>query len=169
MGGVIDNIAQSALDSVLWQSRVRVCRGGLVLIGCPLTSFVFLSWGCHHGGRVLGRCGGPGANGGSEGDRLNRCQSKVGFGVTGWGSGWRVKVPDGYAQGQVREREGGHDGDRIDSWRGSQERYLTNGIMTRRDSFELIEAWGNRPGRIEGFGDTNCRRRARRRRSGWRR
>ena len=100
MGGMTDNIAQSALDSGLWRSRRgRVYRGGLVLIGCPLMSFAFLAWGCHHNGRVLGRCGGTGGNGGSEGDRLNRCQSKVGFGVTGWGSGWRVKVPDGYAQG----------------------------------------------------------------------
>ena len=36
---------------------------------------------------------------------MNRGQSKVGFGVTGWGSGWRVKVPDRYTQGQVGERE----------------------------------------------------------------
>ena len=168
MGGVTDNIAQSALDSVLRRSRRgRVCRGGLVLIGCPLASFAFLSWSCHHRGRVLGRCRGPGGNGGSEGDRLNRCQSKVGFGVTGWGSGWRVKVPDGYAQGQVREREGGHDGDRIDSGRGNQERYLTSGIMTRRDGSEMVKAWGNRSRGIKGFRDTSCRRRARRRRSGW--
>ena len=106
---------------------------------------------------------------GSEGDWLNRCQSKIGFGVTRMGSGWRVKVPDGYTQGQVREREGGHDGDRIDSGRGSQERYLTSGVMTGRDSSEMVEAWGNRPRRIKGFRDTSYRRRARRRRSSWRR
>ena len=144
MGGMTNNIAQSALDSTLWRSRrCRVRRGGLVLIGCPLTSFSFLARGYHHRGRVLGRCGGPG---GSEGDRLNRCQSKVGFGVTGWGSSWRVNVPDGYAQGQVREREGGHDTDRIESGRGSQESYLTSRIMTRRDGFEMVKAWGNDPG-----------------------
>ena len=98
---------------------------------------------------------------------MNRCQRKIGFGVTRWGSGWRVKVPDGYAQGQVGEREGGHDGDRIDFGRGSQERYLTSGIMTRRDGSKVVEAWGNRPRRIEGFRDTSCRRRAKRRRFGW--
>ena len=44
MGGVTDDIAQSALDSRLWRSRRgRGCRGGLVLVGCPLTSFAFLS------------------------------------------------------------------------------------------------------------------------------
>ena len=71
---------------------------------------------------------------------MNRCQSKIGFGVTRWGSGWRVKVPDGYAQGQVRESEGGHDGDRKYSGRGSQERYLPNREMTRRDGSEMVEA-----------------------------
>ena len=100
---------------------------------------------------------------------MNRCQSKIGFGVTRRGSGWRVKVPDGYTQGQVREREGGHDGDRIDSGRGIQERYLTRGIMTRRDGSEMIKAWGNRSRGINGFRDTSCRRRVRRRRFGWRR
>ena len=50
---------------------------------------------------------------------MNRCQSKIGFGVTRRGSGWRVKVPDRYTQGQVREREGGQDGDRIYFGRGS--------------------------------------------------
>ena len=75
---------------------------------------------------------------------MNWCQSKVRFGVTRRGRGWRVKVPDRYTQGQVREREGGHDGDRIESGRGSQERYLTSGIMTRRDGSEMIKAWGNR-------------------------
>ena len=34
MGGVTDNIAQSALDSALWQSRRgRFFQGGVVLIG----------------------------------------------------------------------------------------------------------------------------------------
>ena len=98
---------------------------------------------------------------------MNWCQSKVGFGVTRWGSGWRVKVPDRYTRVQVGEREGGHDGDRIDSGRGSKERYLTCGIMTRRDGSKMVEAWGNQPRRIEGFRDANYRRRARRRRSGW--
>ena len=141
MGGVTDDIAQSALDSGLWQSRGgRGCRGGLVLMGCPLTSFAFLSRGWHHRDRVLGRCGGLG---GSEGDRLNRCQSKVRFGVTGRGSGWRVNVLDGYAEGQVREREGGQDGDRKYSGRGSQERYLPSRVMTRRDDSEMVKAWGN--------------------------
>ena len=151
MGGVTDDITQGA-RICRWR-RSRVSRGGLVF-GCPLASFSFLSWSCHHRGRVLGRCGGPG---GSEGDRLNRCQSKVGFGVTGWGSSWRVNVPDGYAQGQVREREGGHEGDRIDSRRGSQERYLTSGIMTSRDGSKMVKAWGNRPRRIQGLMTTNCR------------
>ena len=54
-----------------------------------------------------------------------------------------IKGPDRYAQGQVREREGGHDRDHIDSSRGSQERYLTSGIMTRRDGSEMVKAWGN--------------------------
>ena len=87
--------------------------------------------------------------------------------MTGWGSGWRVKVPDRYTQGQVGEREGGHDGDRIDSGRGSQERYLTSRVMTRRDGSEMVKAWGNRSRRIKGFRDTSCRGRARRRRSDW--
>ena len=72
---------------------------------------------------------------------MNQCQSKVGFGVTRRGSGWRVKVPNGYAQGQVGEREGGHDRDRIDSGRGSKERYLTSEVMTRKDGFKMVEAW----------------------------
>ena len=44
---------------------------------------------------------------------------------------------------------------------------MTSRIMTRRDGSEVVEAWGNRPRRIEGFRDTSCRRRAIRRRSGW--
>ena len=48
-------------------------------------------------------------------DLLNWCQSKIRFGVTRLGSGRRVEVPDGDSQGQVREREGGHDGDRINA------------------------------------------------------
>ena len=88
---------------------------------------------------------------------MNQCQSKVRFGVTGRGSGWRVNVPDRYAEGQVREREGGQDGDRKYFGRGSQERYLPSRVMTRR----------NRSRRVKGFRDTSCRGRARRRRSGW--
>ena len=98
---------------------------------------------------------------------MNRCQSKVGFGVTRQGSGWRVKVLDGYTQGQVRERKGGHDGNRIDSRKGSKERYLTSGVMARRNGSKMVETWWNRPRRIEGLMGTNYRRRARRRRSGW--
>ena len=74
---------------------------------------------------------------------MNRGQIHVGFGMTRRGSSRRVEVPDGYDQGQVREREGGHDGDRIDSGRGSQERYLTSRVMTRRDNFDMVKAWGN--------------------------
>ena len=70
---------------------------------------------------------------------MNPCQSKVGFGVTRWGSGCRVKVLDGYAQGQVRERKGGHDGNRIDSGRRSKERYLTSRVMARRDGSKMVE------------------------------
>ena len=70
--------------------------------------------------------------------------------MTRRGSGWRVKVPDGNAQGQIREREGGHDGNRRDSGRGSKERYLTSGVMARRDSSKMVETWWNRPRRIEG-------------------
>ena len=98
---------------------------------------------------------------------MDRCQSHVGFRVTRRGSGWGIKVPDRYAQGQVREREGGHDRDRIYSGRGSQERYLPSREMTRRDGFEMVKAWGNRSRRIKGFRDTSCRGRGRRRRSGW--
>ena len=116
MGGVTDDITQGT--RFCGRGRSRVSQGGLVF-GCPLASFAFLSWSCHHRGRVLGRCRGHGSNRGSEGDRLNRCQRNIGFGVTRRGSDWRVKVPDGYTQGQVREREGGHDGDQIDSGRGS--------------------------------------------------
>ena len=116
MGGVTDDITQGA--RVCGRRRSWVSRGGFVF-GCPLASFSFCSWSCHHKGRVLGRCKGHGSNGGSKGDRLNQCQSEIGFGVTRRGSGWRVKVLDGYTQGQVREREGGHDGDRIDSGMGS--------------------------------------------------
>ena len=98
---------------------------------------------------------------------MKQCQSKVRFGVTGRGSGWRVNVLDGYAEGQVREREGGHDGDRKYSGTGSQERYLPSRVMTRRDGSKVVKARGNRSRRIKGFGDTSCRGRARRRRSGW--
>ena len=74
---------------------------------------------------------------------MNWCQSYVGFWVTWRGGGWRIKVPDRYAQGQVREREGGHDRDIIYSGRGSQERYLPSREMTRRDGSEMVKAWGN--------------------------
>ena len=74
---------------------------------------------------------------------MNRCQSKVGFGVTRRGSGWRVKVPDGNSQGQIGEGKDGHDGDGIDSGRGSKERYLTSGVMARRDGSHMVEPWGN--------------------------
>ena len=134
MGGMTDDITQGA--RLCGQRRGRVSRGSLVF-GCPLASFAFLSGGWHHRGRVLWRCWGPG---GSEGDRLNQCQSKVRIGVTGWGSGWRVNLPDGYAQVQVRKREGGHDGDRKYSGRGSQERYLSSRVMTRRDGSEMVKA-----------------------------
>ena len=70
---------------------------------------------------------------------MNWCQSKVGFGVTRRGSGWRVKVLDGYTQGQVGERKGGHDGNQIDFGRGSKERYLTSGIMARRGNSQIVE------------------------------
>ena len=89
--------------------------------------------------------------------------------MTRRGSGWRVHVPDGYAEGQVREREGGPDGDRKDSGRGSQERYLPGRVMSRRDGSKVVEARGNRARRIKGFRDTSWRGRARRRRSGWQR
>ena len=98
---------------------------------------------------------------------MNWCQSQVRFGVTGRGSDWRVNVPDGYTKGQVREREGGHDGDRKYSGRGSQERYLPSRVMTRRDSSKVVKAGGNHSRRIKGFRNTSCRGRARRRRSGW--
>ena len=108
MGGMTDDITEGA--RLCRRRRGRVSRGGLVF-GCPLASFAFLPGSHHDRRRVLWRCWGHSGNGGSEGDQLNRCQSKVGFGVTRRGSGWRVKVPDGYAQGQVVEREGGQDRD----------------------------------------------------------
>ena len=98
---------------------------------------------------------------------MNQCQSKVRFGLNGRGSGWRVNVLDGYIEGQVREREGGHDGDRKYSGRGSQERYLSSRVMTGRDGSEMVKARGNRARRIKGVRDTSCRGRARRRRSDW--
>ena len=98
---------------------------------------------------------------------MDQCQSHVGFWVTRRGSDWRVKVPDGNTQGRVREREGGHNGDKIYSGRGSQERDLPSKVMTRRDGAKMVKAWGNRSRRIKGFRDTSCRGRARRRRSGW--
>ena len=70
MGGVTDDITQGA--RLCGRRRSRASRGDLVF-GCPLASFAFLSWSYRHRGRVLGRCGGHGGNGGSEGDRLNRC------------------------------------------------------------------------------------------------
>ena len=46
VSGVTDDITQSALDGRLWWSRRgKRCRGSLVLMGCPLTSFAFLSGG----------------------------------------------------------------------------------------------------------------------------
>ena len=98
---------------------------------------------------------------------MDRCQSHIGFGVTRRGGGWGIKVPDWNAQGQVRKGEGGHDGDRIYSGRGSQERDLPSRVMTRGDGSEMVKARGNRSRRIKGFRDTSCRGRARRRRSSW--
>ena len=98
---------------------------------------------------------------------MNWGQSKIRFGLTRWGSGWRFKVPDEYAQGQIGEGEGGHDGNRIDSGRGSKERYLISRVMARRDGSKMVETWWNRPRRIEGHMGTSCRRRARRKMSGW--
>ena len=98
---------------------------------------------------------------------MNQCQSHVRFGVTRGSGGWRIKVPNRNAQGQVREREGGHDGDRIYSGRESQEGDLSSRVMTRRYGSEMVKARGNRAWRIKRFGDTSCRGRARRRRSGW--
>ena len=71
--------------------------------------------------------------------------------MTRRGSGWRIKVPDRYAQSQVREREGGHDGDRKYSGRGSQERDLPSRVMTKRDGFEMVKARRNRSRRVKGF------------------
>ena len=123
MGGMTDDITQGT--RLCGWRRSRVSRGGRCLWLPPCELCLSSREPTHDRRRVLWRCWGHSGNGGSKGDRLNRCQSHVGFGVTRRGSGWRVKVPDGYTQGQVREREGGHDGDRIDSGRGSQERYLT--------------------------------------------
>ena len=107
-------------------------------------------------------CGGR-----SHGDRLNRGQRNIRFGLTRQGGGWRIKVPNGNPKGQVREREGGHDGDRKYSGRGSQERDLPSRVMTRRDGFEMVKVRRDRSRRIKGFKDTSYRGRARRRRSGW--
>ena len=74
---------------------------------------------------------------------MNRCQSHVRFGVTRGSGGWGIKVPNRNAQGQVREREGGHDGDRIYSRRGSYERDLPSREMTRRDSSKMVKARRN--------------------------
>ena len=90
MGGMTSDITQGA--RLCMRRRGQVSQGGFVF-GCPLVSFAFLSWSCHHRGRVLGRYGGHGGNGGSKGDWLNRCQSKIMFGVTRWGSGWSVTPP----------------------------------------------------------------------------
>ena len=98
---------------------------------------------------------------------MNQGQSKVRFRLAWRGSGWRIKVPDGNPNGQVRKREGGHDRDRKNSGRGSQERYLPSRVMTRRDGSKMVKAWGNRSRRIKRFRDTSCRGRARRRRSRW--
>ena len=138
-----------------------------MVFGCPLVGFSFLPGSRLSRRRVLWRCWGHVGYGGSEGDRLNRCQRHVRFGVTRGGGGWGVKVPNRNTQGQVRERKGGHDGDRIYSGRGSQERYLPSREMTRRDGSEMVKAWGNQSRRIKGFRDTSCRGRARRRRAGW--
>ena len=63
--------------------------------------------------------------------------------MTRRGNGWRVKVPYGYTQGQFGERKGGRDGNRIDSERGSKERYLTSGVMARRNGAKVVEIGWN--------------------------
>ena len=92
---------------------------------------------------------------------------ELGFGLTRKGSGWRVKVPDGYIQGQVGEGYGGQDRDRIKSGRGSKERYLTSRVMARRDGSKMVETWWNRPRRVRRCMGISSRRRVRRERSGW--
>ena len=91
MGGMTGDITQGT--RLCGRRRGRVSRGGLVF-GCPLASFAFLSRSRHDRRRVLYWCWGHKGNGGSEGDRLTRCQIQVGFGVTRRGSCWRIKVPD---------------------------------------------------------------------------
>ena len=137
MGGMTSDITQSA--RLCGRGRDWVSRGSLVF-GCPLAGFAFLPGSRHNRRRVLWRCWRHSGYGEGEGDRLNRCQSHIGLGVTRRGGGWGIKVPDRYAQGQVREREGGHDGDRIYSERGSEERDLPSREMTRRDGFKMVEA-----------------------------
>ena len=55
MGGVTDDITQGA--RLCGRRRSRVSRGGLVF-GCPLASFAFLSWSCHHRAGSWGGAGG---------------------------------------------------------------------------------------------------------------
>ena len=55
-------------------------------------------------------------NGRSQGDRLNWGQRKIRFRLAWWGSDWRIKVPNRNPNGQIREREDGHDRCLIDAW-----------------------------------------------------
>ena len=88
---------------------------------------------------------------------MNWVQSNIRFGLTRQGGGWRIKVPNGNPKDQVREREGGHDGDRIYSGRGSQERYLPNRVMTKRDGSNMVKAWRNHSKRIKRLMSTRYR------------
>ena len=59
MGGVTDDITQSALDSALWRSRRgRVCRGSLFLIGCPLATVLVFPGAVTTGAGSWGGAGG---------------------------------------------------------------------------------------------------------------
>ena len=120
VSGMTDDITQSASNGGLWWSwGGNGCWGGRIVMGCPPSGFACLPRSRHNRRRVLWRCWGHSGYGGSEGDRLNRCQSHVRFGGTRGSGGWGIKVPNRKAQGQVREGEGGHDGDKIYSGRGS--------------------------------------------------
>ena len=84
MGGMTGDIAQGTGLGRL--GRGRVSRGGLIF-WCPLTGFAFLLRSCHDRRGILRRCWRHSSNGRSEGDRLDQCQSHVGFGVTRRGGG----------------------------------------------------------------------------------
>ena len=84
MGGMTSDITSGT--RLRGRRRSRVGRGGLVF-GCRLAGFAFLPGSRHDRRRVLWRCWGHSGYGGSEGDRLHRCQSHVRFGVTRGGGG----------------------------------------------------------------------------------